>query len=65
MKTKAEIEARINALSGPDVQDFPDCVELLQWVMEPSPVIHEGAEKERCNYVSDGYGFLNKEKVYT
>lgn len=65
MKTEAEIRAKLAALDGPSAsytEEFPTYTELLEWVLAPSPVVHEGAEKERCNHTHSGW--FNREKVF-
>lgn len=64
MKTEAEILKRLTELHeqlDADV-DWPSGTDLLEWVLAPSPVIHEGAEKHRCDLLHDGW--LNKEKIF-
>ena len=62
MKTEEEIKSRLEKLRTDDGDEWPTSSEVLEWVLAPSPVVHEGAEKERCNHASDGW--LNKEKVF-
>lgn len=65
MKTQQEIEARLNELQNTDGAanfDWPDSTELLRWVLAPSPVVHEGADKDRCNHRSPGW--FNREKLF-
>lgn len=62
MKTQAEIEAKLVQLRADQSGDYVDPAELLEWALAPSPVVHEGAEKERCNHTHEGW--FNKEKVF-
>lgn len=61
MKTKEEILARVDDLEQ-DMDDYPSAREALLWALEPSPVVHESKEKERCEHAHPGW--LNKEKVF-
>lgn len=63
MKTEEEIKQRIAELNKDDNGEWPDSNELLQWVLEPSSVVHEGAEHDRTAHVHDGW--LNREKIFS
>lgn len=61
MKTEQEITARLEFLHGPQ-DEWPTATELLEWVLAPSPVVHEAVGKHRCEHLHDGW--TNREKIF-